>query len=178
MKQKGDFVQIQFQTPHQYFFIHENIKHLLLLWSKEQHRELYVVEEQDDVLTLRYPGETYRELVLEQLEDIFFQRLETEDDHFRAALAATFTYKNRLYGAYYPAEHEESNPIDQLFFFEIRDNQIVDISNQDYEAVANTFFEMFPEYIVWSKSIIVIANSWFLCLSSIPLSSHQIDFNA
>lgn len=148
MKRKGDFVQIQFQTPHQYFFIHENIKHLLLLWSKEQHRELYVVEEQGDVLTLRYPGETYRELVLERLEDIFFQRLETEHDHFRAALAATFTYKNRLYGAYYPAEREESEPIDQLYFFQIQEQNIVEIPDSDYEAVAHTFFESFPEYVV------------------------------
>ena len=76
-------MHIRFQTPHQYFFIYENVKHLLLLWSKEQHRELYIVEEEGDVLNLRYPGETYRELVLEQLEDIFFQRLETEDDQFR-----------------------------------------------------------------------------------------------
>lgn len=141
-------MHIRFQTPHQYFFIHEGIKHLLLLWSKEQHRELYVVEEQDDVMNLQYPGETYRDLLLDQLQDIFFQRLEVEDDSFRTALAATFHYKNRLIGAYYPSEQTESQPIEQLYFFEIREQNIVEIPDDDYEQVAQTFFDTFPEYIV------------------------------
>lgn len=141
-------MQIRFKTPHQYFFIHEGIKHLLLLWSKEQHRELYVVEERDHVIHLQYPGETYRDLLLDQLQDIFFQRLEIENTQFRTALAATFYYSNRLIGAYYPSEQSESKPIEQLYFFEIREQNIVEIPDDDYEAVARTFFENFPEYIV------------------------------
>jgi hypothetical protein len=144
---EGICVHIRFQTPHQYFFIYENVKHLLLLWSKEQHRELYIVEEEGDVLNLRYPGETYRELVLEQLEDIFFQRLETEDDQFRAALAASFSHRDRLYGAYYPIRQGEAGPVEQLYFFEIRGQKIVEIPDDEYEDVAQTFFETFPEYI-------------------------------
>lgn len=141
-------MQIRFQTPHQYFFIHEDIKHLLVLWSKEQHRELYVVEEHDDALNLRYPGETYAALVLDQLGDVFFQRLETEQEQFRAALASTFYYEKRLIGAYYRADQEESDAIDEIYFFEIRDQQLLDISDEEYEPIAQQFFEKFPEYIV------------------------------
>lgn len=141
-------MQIRFQTPYQYFFIHEGIKHLLLLWTKEQHRELYLVEEQDDVMHLKFPGEMYRDVLFDQLGHVFFQRLETEDGQFRTALAATFYYKNRLVGAYYPCEEETSRPIKQLYFFEIDDQHIVEIADDDYEQVAETFFKTFPEYIV------------------------------
>lgn len=141
-------MQIRFQTPYQYFFIHEGIKHLFLLWSKEQHRELYIVEEQDGIMYLKFPGEMYRDLLLDQLEHIFFQRLETEDGHFRTALAATFYYGDRLCGAYYPCEEETSRPIEQLYFFEIHEQNIVEIADDDYEQVAETFFKTFPEYIV------------------------------
>lgn len=147
-KREGDPMQIRFQTPHQYFFIHEEIKHLLVLWSKEQHRELYVVEEDDDALSLRYPGETYTALVLDQLEDVFFQRLETGEEQFRAALASTFYYQKRLIGAYYRVDQAESAAIDELYFFEIRDRQLFDIADEDYEPIAQQFFEKFPEYIV------------------------------
>ena len=66
-------MNIQFKTPHQYVFIHENVKHLLLIWSKEAKKQLFIVEEKEGELHLLYPGETYEELVLDQVEDIFFR---------------------------------------------------------------------------------------------------------
>lgn len=140
-------MRIEFQTPHQYFFIHEQIKHLLILWSKDQHRELYVVEEKGDSLLLNYPGETYRDLLFDQLGDIFFQRLETDSDSFRAALAATFTYNDQLFGAYYPAEQPQTAPIRELYFFEISDQELREIPDHEYERVVKTFFQTFPEYM-------------------------------
>ncbi|WP_054949890.1 hypothetical protein [Numidum massiliense] len=156
-------MQLQFRTPHQYFFVHEQVKHLLLLWSKDRHRELYLVEEDDDRLVLNYPGEVYRELLLDQLGDIFFQRLETDSESFRAALAATFRYDGRLIGAYYCTADDASSvgdasagdnadeartrgPIEQLYFFEIAHGRLCELESSEYEAVAQLFFETFPEY--------------------------------
>lgn len=141
-------MHIRFRTPHQYFFIYEGIKHLLLLWSKEEHRELYIVEEEGDTLHLQYPGETYRDIVFDRLDSIFFQRLETEDDSFRAALAATFSYGSRLCAAYYSLEREDTAPIDELYFFEIRDRELIEIPDREYKKVAQKFYESFPEYLV------------------------------
>lgn len=139
-------MHIQFQTEHQYFFIHEHVKHLLLLWPKDQYTELYIIEEKDDTLYLRFPGETYRDVLLDQLQNVFFQRLETDTAQFRAALAATFTYDDGLFGAYYPAEQDETHPIDQLYFFEIRGDDILEIPDTQYGAVSEMFFQTFPEY--------------------------------
>ncbi|SFJ22474.1 hypothetical protein [Thermoflavimicrobium dichotomicum] len=136
-------MEIRFQTPYQYLFIHQNVKHLLLLWKKERKKEIYVVHEENNTLYLRYPGETYTEIVLDQISPIFFQQLETEEGAFQAVLGATFEYRGKLIGMYYPQE----NPTEQLYFFEIREDKILEIPDEEYESVVQTFIREFPEYI-------------------------------
>ncbi|MBA4496253.1 hypothetical protein ACFO25_19770 [Paenactinomyces guangxiensis] len=136
-------MQIRFQTPYQYLFIHQNVKHLLLLWKKERKRELYIIEEENDgTLLLRFPGETYAEMVLQEIEPIFFQRLETEEGLFPAILGATFTFEEKLIGMYYHRDH----PTEELYFFEIQGETLTEISDQKYEAVVHAFMNEFPEY--------------------------------
>lgn len=136
-------MNIRFQTPHQYVFIHQNVKHLLLLWKKEHKRDLYIIEEEDgDTITLRFPGETYVEMVLNEVEPIFFQQLETESETFRAILLATFEYHDRLMALYaHPQRLQE-----ECYFFEVKNEAIHEIPEDMYEDVAQTFINEYPEF--------------------------------
>ncbi|TCS93155.1 hypothetical protein [Hazenella coriacea] len=135
-------MNIQFQTPHQYLFIHQNVKHLLLLWKKERKRDLYLVEEENDQYNLSYPGETYVETVLEQIEPILLQHLETEEETFTAILGATFHYQDKLIALYY----HPTFPDEQLYFFEIQGETLIDLSDEEFPLVLHTFATEFPEY--------------------------------
>ncbi|BCU82093.1 hypothetical protein JIR001_18760 [Polycladomyces abyssicola] len=134
---------IQFDTPHQYVFIHEHVRHLLLLWPKEEKNQLYVAEWKDDTLWLRYPGETYTETVWDQVEPFFFQRLKTEEKEIHAVLGATFRQGKRLYAMYY----NRDNPGDDLYFFEVRSQRLHEIPDEEYENVVQAFLLEYPEYM-------------------------------
>lgn len=133
-------MHVRFGTPHQYVFIHENVKHLLLIWSKESKKQLFVAEEEEDTLVLRYPGETYTETVLEQVEPVFFLDLE---DGVEAILGATFYHRGRLVGMYYDKKLPSGPP----YFFEIGDGSPSEIPDEDYQEVVHTFAKEFPEYV-------------------------------
>ncbi|SFS54285.1 hypothetical protein [Marininema halotolerans] len=135
-------MNLRFSTPHQYVFIHEHIKHLFLLWPKENKRQLYIAEEKDQSLYLTHPGETYEEMVLAQVEPYFFRRLETDGITLSTVLGATLAIKGRLYGLYY-----DNEGIHGPFFFELTADELKDIPEMDYESIALTFLEEFPEYI-------------------------------
>lgn len=138
-------MKIRFATPHQYIFVHHHVKHVLLLWDKEKRKEIYVVDDESaEELVLRYPGETYTERVLQELEAVFFQTLATETEQFAAVLGVTFLYHNRLIGMYYHREQPETQP---PYFFEIADEALLEISDQDYPAVVQAFQAAFPEYV-------------------------------
>ncbi len=85
-------MHVRFETPHQYVFIHENVKHLLLVWSKDSKKQLFIAEDEEDALVLRYPGEVYTETVLEQVEPVFFLDLE---GGVEAVLGATFYHQGQ-----------------------------------------------------------------------------------
>lgn len=136
-------MNIQFATSHQYLFYHQNVKHLLLLWKKERKRELYIVEEKENTLHLRYPGETYVDTILHEIEPLFFQQLLTEEGPLAVILGATFSYHDKLIGMYYtpPLSAED------FYFFEIQGDAIVEIEDAEYECVVQAFKECFGEYI-------------------------------
>lgn len=136
-------MNIQFQTPHQYVFIHENVKHLLLIWSKEAKKQLFIVEEKENSLYLQYPGETYEEMVFNQVESLFFRYLETEEGTVSVVLGATFQYGNDYIAMYYSRDQAETD----LYFFRIEDEELADIPDEQYEKIAQAFLEEFPEYI-------------------------------
>ncbi|MFC4077837.1 hypothetical protein [Salinithrix halophila] len=136
-------MNIRFNTPHQYVFVHENVKHLLLVWPKEAKRQLFVVEEEDGLLSLTYPGETYEETVLIQVEPVFFRHLETDSGLLSVVLGATFRHQGRLMGMFYNREETTGPP----FFFELREDDLQDIPEDEYEEVARVFLEEFPEYV-------------------------------
>lgn len=142
-------VKLRFDTPHQYVFYHHQIKHLLVMWEKEQKKELYLIkEETNDELLLKYPGETYQELILQELEAIFFQTLETAEERFPAILGATFFYEKRVMGMFYHQYRLEEEP---PYFFEIKNQQIVEIADEEYEDVVKTFLKEYPEYATLSE---------------------------
>ncbi|MFC7441699.1 hypothetical protein [Laceyella putida] len=135
-------MNIRFQTPHQYLFIHRHVKHLLLLWKKEHKRNLYIVEDEStEALTLRFPGDTYAEMVLQEIEPIFFQRLETDEETFLATLGATFEYGKRLMAMYVHPERPQTD----LYFFEVRDEQIKEIADEEYPLVVQAFMLEYPD---------------------------------
>lgn len=143
LQKKVENVNIRFQTPHQYVFIHRNVKHLLLLWKKEHKRDLYIIEEEDEEgITLRFPGQTYVDMVLNEIEPIFFQTLETESETFRAILLATFEYQDRLI-ALYAHPHR---PQEECYFFEVKNETIHELSEHEYQDVVQTFMDEYPEF--------------------------------
>ncbi|SDC11520.1 hypothetical protein SAMN04488112_103103 [Melghirimyces thermohalophilus] len=141
-------MNIRFSTPHQYVFIHEDVKHLLILWSKEAKKQLFVVEEEGECMTLTYPGETYLETVWAQVEPVFFRRLETEEADFPVVLGATFHFRGQRIGMYYNREQPSGPP----YFFRLADGELKDIPDEEYEEVARTFMNEFPEYIQEEKN--------------------------
>lgn len=136
-------MNIRFQTKDQYLFVHRNVKHLLLVWEKDHRKQLYIVEEEDSTtLTLRDPGETYSEQILDELEPVFFQQLETEIGPIATLLGATFPFRNRLIGMYY----NPYRPTEDVYFLELLDREVIDLSDEDYPLVVSTFQKEFPEY--------------------------------
>jgi|GEM_PF-1866034 len=138
-------MQIRFETPYQYVFYHHHVKHLLVIWEKEQRKDLYIIkEETPEELVLQYPGETYRETVLQELEPVFFQTLETEEERFPAILGATFSYQKRLIGMYYHQHRPDKEP---PYFFEIKNEKLVELSDEDYAEVIKVFANEYSEHI-------------------------------
>ena len=138
-------MKIRFQTPYQYVFYHHHIKHLFLIWEKEQKKEIYIMKEETaDECLLQYPGETYTEMILQELEPVFFQTLETEDEQFPAILGATFSYQKRLIGMYVHQFRPEEEP---PYFFEIKNEQLVELADEEYEEIAKAFAREYPEYV-------------------------------
>lgn len=139
-------MNIQFTTPHQYVFIHQHVQHLLLVWDKESRQDIYIVEtETPDTLTLRYPGETYRELILDELMPYFFQVLLSEEGtEIPVILGATFSYESKFTGMYYP----KAKPSETPFFFFLQDGELGDIPEDTYAHVVKQFQSEFPEYVI------------------------------
>ncbi len=137
-------MQIRFQTPQQYLFYHQNVKHLLLIWAKEHTKQLFIVEDEgNQTLTLHYPGETYTEMILDQVEPIFFQELQTEEETFTAILGATFSFREKLIGMFY----HPNQLTKQIYFFQIQGESIMEIPEAEYADVVDTFCREFPEYV-------------------------------
>jgi hypothetical protein len=136
-------LQIQFKTPHQYLLIHRNVKHLLLLWDKERKRQLYIVTEEKNTMLLHYPGETYVDMTLQEIEPLLLQTLETEEGPFPALLGATFAVNERDYAMYY----RKDDPAMEAYFFEMNADKLVEIPAEDYEQIVHAFATQFPEYI-------------------------------
>lgn len=136
-------MHLRFQTTQQYLFIHHFVKHLLVIWSKERRKDIYLVmEEHPDELTIKYPGETYREHVLQELEAVFFQTLETDQERFPVHLVATFLFQKRLIGIYFEPTREHEQP----YLFEIVDETIKELTDHEYEDAWLVACNDFPEY--------------------------------
>lgn len=138
-------MHIQFQTPYQFLFIHQNVKHLLVIWEKEHKKEIYIVDqESSEHLLLQYPGEAYREHVLDEVEAIFFPQIQLEDKEIPVILAATFQRNDHLYAVYYPKDRIR----DELYFLQVKeqDQQLVEIPEDEYLSIVEYFQELYPEY--------------------------------
>jgi hypothetical protein len=138
-------LNIKFDTHHQYLFFHHQIQHALIIWDKESRKDIYLAEtETPDTITLRYPGETYRERLLDELEPYFFQVLLTDDDtEIAVILGATFDFQDRLAGVYYSKKETNQTP----YFFYLNDGQLIDIPDTDYSAIIDQFRLTYPHLL-------------------------------
>lgn len=135
---------IQFNTPQQYLFIHERVKHLLILWKQEQITEIYIVEEENgNDLLLRHPGRLYVERLIQQLDPIFFLTIDTGSSTVPLALGATFYHNKKLIGYYVPSD--PSLKWETVYFFEISDQRVINIPDQELSQVIHSFRNEFPE---------------------------------
>ena len=108
-------MHIKFATKHQYIFSHFHNLHALVIWDKETRKDIYLAEtETPDTLTLRYPGETYRERLLDEWEPYFFQVLLAENNiEIPVILGATFDFQKKTVGMYY----QKTNSKNIYFFY-------------------------------------------------------------
>lgn len=138
-------MNIKFSTKHQYLFSHHQVQHALIIWDKESRQDIYLAEtETPDTLTLCYPGETYRERLLDELEPYFFQVLLTENDNeIAVVLGATFDFKDQLVGMYYSKDEDDHTP----YFFYLQDKQLSDIADEDYTEVIQQFRLAYPDML-------------------------------
>ncbi|WP_028776187.1 hypothetical protein [Shimazuella kribbensis] len=138
-------MNVHFATEHQYIFSHHHIQHVLLIWDKETRKDIYIVEtETPDTLTLRYPGETYRERILDELEPYFFQVLLSEDQkEIPVILGATFAFHDQTVGMYYTKKEINSIP----YFFFLRESELMDIPEQSYGQVIQQFRSTHPHML-------------------------------
>lgn len=133
----------QFQTPYQFLFLHHHVQHLLVIWEKEQKKEIYIVDQVNpDRIELLHPGESYQEQVLDEVGEFFFSQLELEGELISVLLAATFEWKEKQYAAFYQKEKLQ----EELYFLEIRDRVLSEIPDEIYEEVVSSFQEDYPEY--------------------------------
>ncbi|SHF31554.1 hypothetical protein SAMN05444392_1153 [Seinonella peptonophila] len=136
-------MNIHFSSPHQYLFFHYHIKHLLVIWKKELRKDIYIVQDDnEESITVKYPGETYRERVLQEIEAVFFQTLEMDQELFQVHLVATFPYQNQLIGIYQDAKDSQKQP----FLFAIVDEELQELTDQEYEQAWHIALQEFPEY--------------------------------
>jgi hypothetical protein len=112
------------------------------MWKKEHKRELYIVEDEGENMLISYPGQTYAETVLDEIEPLLFQQLVGEEGTFPAILGATFTHEDRLMAMYYRPER----PQEDIYFFAVEDGRIREIPDPEYEAVIHSFIREFPEF--------------------------------
>ena len=133
----------QFQTQHQYMFIHNRTKHLLLIWEQEQTTEIYLVEEQEENPILHYPGQTYQQEILQLLDPVFFLNVDTGSETLTTVLGATFPYQNKLIGYYVPQDPEKD--WDLVYFFDITNGKVRNIPDREFDTVVNTFRREFPD---------------------------------
>lgn len=138
-------MNIKFSTKHQYLFSHHQIQHALIIWDKESRQDIYLAEtETPDTITLRYPGETYRERLLDELEPYFFQVLLTDiDNEIAVILGATFDFQDQLVGMYYSKNETDHTS----YFFYLQDGQLSDIADEDYTDVIQQFRLTYPHLL-------------------------------
>jgi hypothetical protein len=136
-------MNIRFSTPHQYLFSHEQISHVLILWEKESRTDIYLIDaETPDTLTLRYPGETYRERLWDELCPYFFQVLLDENEQeIPVVLRATFHYKEHFVGMY--LAKTDATP----YFFYLHHGELADIAEEDYAFVIEQFRATYPQLL-------------------------------
>ncbi|WP_044642665.1 hypothetical protein [Risungbinella massiliensis] len=133
----------QFQTPYQFLFLHHNVQHLLVVWEKEQKKEIYLVDQiSPDRMELLHPGESYQEQVLDEVGEFFFSQLELQKERISVILAATFEWKKKLYATFYQKEKLQ----EELYFFEIQDRALTEIPDEIYEEVVIFFQKHHQEY--------------------------------
>lgn len=136
-------MNIRFQTPYQFLFLHRDVKHLLVIWEKERKKEIFLVDhEEQNQLTIRYPGESYQAHILDEIEEIFLPKLECDGEIIPVILAATFEWNQRLYAVYYPKD----KITEELYFFEIIDGQLQEISDEKYEQVISYYQKTYSDY--------------------------------
>ncbi|MCL6453104.1 MAG: hypothetical protein K6T78_05650 [Alicyclobacillus sp.] len=131
-------------TPYTFYFEHAQL--VLLTWTRDDARFLFLVREQGpEEWLLDYPGETFTNRVLDTVERIFF--IEVEETHGAAPrsyiLGCYFTLQGAAYGAYYDRSGESPDVV----LFRIRgrspESDLIPLEGEEYARVAAYFLEQY-----------------------------------
>jgi hypothetical protein len=139
-----------FPKAEQHAFFYEEAHLLLISWERDDKRELYrVADQQQAVLQLDYPGELYRERVMELIKSIFFISVQEEADTNKYVLAAYFHMQDQAYAVYY---ERDANPPKELIFFRVAEDGhgygldvIEDVA--EHQSVAQEIEERYASFL-------------------------------
>jgi|GEM_PF-5229073 len=135
----------RFHQSEQYAFLYENVHLLMVTWTRDNAKFLFRIEAQSEngELQLDYPGETFSNRVLDNLERIFFIQVQSENSAGKAyVLGSYFEVDGQMYGAYYERQAEQ-RPEVVLFKLEGEaPNHSLEVpSEEEYQRAAAAFSE-------------------------------------
>jgi hypothetical protein len=147
-----------------YAFFFDDVHLLVIAWERDQHREIYLIRDiADDVLTVEYPGDRYREQVWDAVGEIFFVSLEEDGDpsgKTRYVLGAYFERrKGEACAVYYKRPDETGNGQSQpyeLLLLKVQgeppDRRLAIPEEQEYQALLKQFRERYAGLLAFADA--------------------------
>ena len=103
-----DVPAVRFPRAEHRAFYFEDTHLMMLIFSRDARRLLFLVAVEDGEIQLDFPGDTFDERVRDKVERIFFVELQEEGkDALSLVLAAYFPVEEAWYGAYYGRNEPE-----------------------------------------------------------------------
>lgn len=132
-----------FPDADKYAFIYYEAHLLLMAFDRDDAKFLFVINhEGGDPIRLKYPGQTFTDRVLDDIERIFFVTLEEPDRApTRLVLGSLFEVSGKRFGAYYEAGAEQP----EVVLFEVHGTAPEYELRVPEEAVYETASRVFAE---------------------------------
>jgi len=142
---------ILFPKASHYAFFHENAHLMLIVWERDEHKELYLItEEQVGHVELNYSGDLFTELVMPVVEQIFFIQVQEHDQEGKYVLGSYFTVGKRVFGAYYNRNVEAALPPEVILFEVIDDGgalSLCELNEDVYEETKDAFVKRYGGHL-------------------------------